>query len=158
MAKKDILEGFLSDLEMEHKKERPKLKDYSAAFEDQVIGGDEILKDIQKKDINSLIESQREIAELIEERKKLTKELMNDIDKIVSQINTMTISVSTMDPNASSERLNLLKKKAELEEMKVKEKLECWRDIALLKKELREWSKELREKQSEANMLDKILD
>ncbi|MDD5253799.1 MAG: hypothetical protein PHG05_01695 [Candidatus Nanoarchaeia archaeon] len=157
MVRRDILEGFLSDLEIdENKKEKNKIRDYSAHFEESE--GEDILKNIQKRDVVSLKEGQKEIFELVEERKRLTKEIANDIDKIVSQINTMSISVSSTDPTATAEKLNLLKKKAELEELKAKEKLECWRDIAMLKKELREWNRELREKESESSMLDKILE
>ena len=156
MANKDVLEGFISDLDMDQKKhERPSLKDYVPI---PTKNNDDIFNNMQQGSMESLKESQREIDELIEERLRLTKEITNDIDKIVSQINTMNLSVNISDPTAMMERLNLLKKKAELEEMKVNEKLNCWRDIADLKKELREWSKELREKESDKSMLDKILE
>ncbi|MDD5331314.1 MAG: hypothetical protein PHE43_00640 [Candidatus Nanoarchaeia archaeon] len=156
MAKKDILEGFISDLDMDQKKhDRPSLKDYVPI---PTKKNEDIFGDIQQGSMASLKETKREIDELIEERLRLTKEITNDVDKIISQINTMNLSVNISDPTAMMEKLNLLKKKAELEEMKVNEKLNCWRDIADLKKELREWSKELMEKESEKNMLDKILE
>jgi hypothetical protein len=41
--------------------------------------------------------------------------------------------------------------------MKVQEKLNCFRDIALLKKELREWISEFREKETRADLLNELI-
>ena len=45
----------------------------------------------------------------------------------------------------------------ELEEVRIQEEINNWRDIALLKKELRERVKEFKEKERRIEMIDKIL-
>lgn len=43
-------------------------------------------------------------------------------------------------------------------ELQLNEKIDCWKDVALLKKELRVYERELKEKQSRFNSLSKFLD
>ena len=52
---------------------------------------------------------------------------------------------------------DLRKKKVEISEMQINEKVSAWKDIALLRKELREKQRELDEREGRMKMLDKIL-
>ena len=61
------------------------------------------------------------------------------------------------DSEFARERSELRKKKIEISELQLNEKVNCWRDIALLKKEMRESERELNEKKSRSDMLGKIL-
>jgi nitrate/TMAO reductase-like tetraheme cytochrome c subunit len=56
------------------------------------------------------------------------------------------------------EKNSLRHKKMEISEHQMKEKLDCWKDIALLKKELRERQREYTEKKGRLNMLNELLD
>ena len=62
------------------------------------------------------------------------------------------------DSEFTRERAELRKKQIEISELQLNEKINCWRDVALLKKELRENTKELSEKESRAEMIGKILE
>ena len=54
---------------------------------------------------------------------------------------------------------NLLRtKKIEISEIQMKEKIDSWKDIALLKRELREQEQELSEKQERIESITKLLD
>jgi hypothetical protein len=55
------------------------------------------------------------------------------------------------------EKINLRKKLVEIDESKAEEKLNCWRDICQLKKELREQIKEFRDKIKKNDMLESII-
>jgi hypothetical protein len=58
----------------------------------------------------------------------------------------------------SKEELILFKEKSiELAESKRQEQLNCWRDVARLKEELRKYTREINEKQNRVTMLDQIL-
>ena len=58
----------------------------------------------------------------------------------------------------AKERADLRKKQIEISEIQLNEKVGCWRDIAELKKELRDREKELYEKESRAEEIKKILE
>ncbi len=56
------------------------------------------------------------------------------------------------------ERSELRKKQIDISEVQLNEKVGCWRDIALLKRELRDRTKELSEKESRSDAIRKILE
>jgi hypothetical protein len=120
------------------------------------IEAEALLDDIAQSRTTSLKEAIDEIAEQMKYREKLHKEMIDDIEKLKSQINNMILQVPV-----SSESVKVLvefqKKLIEAEEMKTKEKLDCFRDIAQLKKELREWIREFRDKEKRASFLGELL-
>ena len=61
------------------------------------------------------------------------------------------------DSEFTRERAELRKKQIDISELQLNEKVGCWRDIALLKRELREWGSELSEKTSRADTIRQIL-
>jgi len=121
---------------------------------------EDLLKKIQKEKLESLKEVIQDINLMIEKRKLLNKELFQDLDKIKTEIRNIIINLDTKEFE-TSERLKtiseLRKKIIEIEELKVNEKLNLWRDISNLKKELRTFIKELREKESKQEILDELI-
>ena len=73
----------------------------------------------------------------------------------------MQMSISNLLNQAdisADEKVKLKTKQIELDEKKIQEKLNCWKDIAALKQELREHLREFKEKESRMEMLDELMD
>ena len=68
------------------------------------------------------------------------------------------MSASSGSAEFQKAEVEFRKKIIEADEMKVQEKLNCFRDVALLKKELRELIQEFREKESRASVLGSLLE
>ena len=62
------------------------------------------------------------------------------------------------DSEFARERAELRKKSIEINEMQLQEKVNCWRDIVTLKKDLRESQKELFERESRLETINSILE
>ena len=107
--------------------------------------------------INSIKENIQEIMEQIDMRQKLHKEIINDLEKLKSSINNMIPQTPTPSAEFQKAIVEMKKKIVEAEEAKVQEKLNCFRDIAELKKELRELIREFRDKENSANLLGDLL-
>ena len=122
---------------------------------DYSIEKDDILKDLQSEKIVSLKEMIEDIQNLIVERENLHTEILEDAEKVKTSINNFISAAGTTE---IKEQLVLRQKEVEIDEVKIQEKLDKWRDIALLKKELRERVKEFQEIESRADMLDHILE
>lgn len=104
---------------------------------------------------DSLKDSVEDINKLISERENLTKDIFKDIDKIKTDINNFILQLG--DPSNKEEQLKLRQKQVEIELLKIQEKVNSFRDIATLKKELRERNMEITEKESRSDILDQIL-
>jgi len=112
--------------------------------------------------IDSLKKAIQEIKHLVDERKRLSIEFIKDAEEIKSEINNLIIgNESTLRALGQNEALiekNALRnKKVEISELQLNEKINCWKDIALLKKELRIYEKELSEKEGRIRELNDIL-
>ena len=112
--------------------------------------------------INSLKKAISEIKQLVEERKKLSLEFIKEAETVKSEISNLILeNESTLRALGQNEALiekNALRnKKVEISELQMNEKVKCWNDIALLKKELRTYEKELSEKQSRMSELNNLL-
>jgi len=116
---------------------------------------DNLMSSLQDEKIKSIRASIKEIEAMVEGRKALSRDLVNTIDSISTNINNMLLKLSISEDNP--EHLKVLQKLVDIEELKVAEKLNCWRDVAQLKKEMREHQKEMREQESNINILDSIL-
>ena len=111
--------------------------------------------------VDSLKEVVAEINDLIKERETLSTSFIKDAEKMKSSINNFLLENAPKGENDSEfarERAELRKKQMDISELQLNERVGCWRDIALLKRELREREKELSEKQSRAQMLDSLLE
>jgi len=111
--------------------------------------------------VESLKEVIEEIDNLIKERENLSESFIKEGDKMKSDIKNFLLENAPRhddDSEFARERAELRKKQIEIQELQLNEKVGCWRDIALLKRELREREKELSEKTSRAEMLSRILE
>lgn len=112
----------------------------------------DILKKMQKEKTGTLKEAIKDIEIFIETRNKLHDEMCIDIETIKSTINNLIAELGRENSK------DIMLKQIELEILKIQEKLNRWRDVALLKKELREHMKEFREHENKANIIDEILE
>ena len=146
---KEMLKGFITE-----KKPDYNLSDYISPLT-QSREVESVFTTMKSEQIGSIKEAIDDINDLIEKREQLQKDIFSDVDKAKAEINNMLGKFTA--ETTPAEQLNLRKKQMDFEDIKIQEKLNKWRDIALLKKELRETLREFREKESRASMLDTIL-
>jgi hypothetical protein len=111
-----------------------------------------------KDKIDSLKQEIAEIEEMIKERERLSKAVFNEADKVKIEINNFLREVHPTDIEGTRDKITLKQKQVELAEFQLKEKINCWQDIAKLREELRESKKELTGRESRMEMLGKILE
>ena len=121
-----------------------------------------MLESVGQERIDSLRTAIIEIKHLVEERKKLSIDFIKEGEQLKSEISNLILeNENTLRAFGQNEALNekstLRNKKVEISELQLNEKINCWKDIALLKKELRIYEKELSEKESRINELNDIL-
>ena len=115
---------------------------------------------VGKAKLDSLENNIKELESMIKERNTLSQNFIKEGEGMKSNIKTFLIENAPEgegDSEFARERSELRKKQIDISELQLNEKVNCWRDIALLKKEFRENIKELNEKKSRADMLGKIL-
>ena len=121
-----------------------------------------LFKDRQDERVGLIKESIADINNMIVEREELHNQLLDslgDIELFIDNKMPKLEAFSSNTPSVKSDIIKeLLKKKIELQELKIEENLNFWRDKALLKKELREHMKEFRDLESKTSMLDNILE
>lgn len=138
------------------------LDDLSTKIEYKSKDVEALFKERQGEQIGLLKESISDIQKMISGRKDLHEEMLNSLDELNIFIDNSMPKGASATSEAIQARQDLtkelLKKKIEIEELKVEEKLNFWRDIAALKKELREHMKEFRDTESKTSMMDSLLD
>ncbi len=112
--------------------------------------------------VNSLKRTISEIQKLIQERNILSQNFLREGDEIKLEISNFLLDIENSpavlgDKDPIIEKNSLRNKKVEISEHQLNEKINCWKDIALLKKELRENEKELAEKEARFIELNNIL-
>ncbi len=133
-------------------------KDYK---KENVWNTSEGFDSVGKAKVDSLKERVDEVKTMIEERKSLSRKFIKEGEKMKTNINNFLLENAPKgedDSEFTRERAELRKKQIDISELQLNEKVGCWRDIALLKKEARESMKELNEKESRAEMLGRILE
>jgi hypothetical protein len=133
--------------------EKPEITGFSGGSALEVVGHERV---------SSLKKAIQEIKHLVEERKKLSIEFIKEGEDLKSEINNLILgNESTLRALGQNEALieknNLRNKKVEISELQLNEKINCWKDIAMLKKELRVYEKELSEKEGRMRELNDIL-
>jgi hypothetical protein len=113
---------------------------------------------VGKDKLGALSKSVDEINLMINERLTLSQQIYREAEKAKMEITNFLLETKAVDSEGFKERNGLRQKQIDLSELQLKEKMSCWQDIALLKRELREKEKELTEKKDRADMLDKILE
>ncbi|NCN51772.1 hypothetical protein GW931_02060 [archaeon] len=116
--------------------------------------------EVGKSKIEALKKSISEIHEMIQGREKLSRKIHEEGENLKSEIKgylseNEKMQIVSSDP--TREKNDLRHKKIEISELQMNEKIGCWKDIALLKKELREYERELTEKEDRLKMFTKIL-
>ena len=152
MGKEQLLDGFILKEQME-KKTPYKPKKSEGGFGD-------LFKTISSVKIDSLKDIIQDINTLIITREHLKAEMFHDLENEKTHINNILQNVpidASTQPQVIAEHLKLRQKLVDLNESKIQEKLNCWRDIALLKRELRENLREAQEKESNLGILDKLM-
>jgi hypothetical protein len=141
-----------------------KIKSHLIGLEKPVISGfseENMLDVVGQERVDSLKKAIYEINHLVEERKKLSLEFIKEGEILKSEISNLILeNESTLRALGQNEALieknNLRNKKVEISELQLNEKINCWKDIAMLKKELRIYEKELSEKESRINELNAL--
>ena len=112
--------------------------------------------------INALKNSIDDINEMIEEREELSERFLQEGEIVKTEINNFLLenenTTEFEKADLMKEKNQLRAKKIEISEIQMKEKVDAWKDIALLKKELRAQEQELSEKQERINSITKLLD
>ena len=117
-------------------------------------------EDLGKEKIQALTQAISDVQELIEERQKLSKEVLEEGETLKTEVNNFLLendNPEITDHDAMIEKNNLRAKKIAVSELQLNEKIECWKDIALLKKELRIYERELKERKSRFDSISKLL-
>jgi len=111
--------------------------------------------------LDSLKDSIKEIDELVDGRDNLSKEIFQEGERIKMEITNFLAENAVSDPNDPvevQERSALRQKKVDIAELQLNEKVACWKDVAMLKREKRELERGVSEKEGRAEMLDKFLE
>lgn len=116
------------------------------------------LEGLGKEKIDSLKQEIAEIEAMIKEREKLSQVVFSEADKVKIEINNFLREVHPTDLEGTRDKITLKQKQVELAEFQLKEKINCWQDVAKLREELRESKKELSGRESRMEMLGKILE
>jgi glutamine synthetase type III len=121
---------------------------------------DLIFKGLQESKLGTIQGVIDDINELIGQREDMSKLLLKDFDKMKLEVGTVLMQSQDhmkLNPELIKERLELRKKIVDLEEARINEKVNSWRDVAMLKKELRESVKEFKESENSIDILDQII-
>lgn len=124
--------------------------------------GNNILEGLGKEKLQSLDKSIKDIKTLINERESLSKKFIQEGEEIKTEMNNFLLeneNVKGMEKTDLIKEKNLIRsKKIDISELQLKEKIDCWKDVAVLKKELRENEKQFNERQSRMDELNKLLE
>ncbi len=147
-------------------KEKLPNEDYVIPDITKDIDATSLFKNLSEDKVQSVKEMINDIETMVLSRKELNNEILSHLDKVNLSLDNTILELRNAMNNTnvtnSGEVIRALgelrKKKVELEELKTAEKLNFWRDVAMLKRELREHIKELREKESKSGLIDSLLE
>ena len=149
MQYSNLLKGFIQELDDCYVLMKKKQEDSNLEVE-------YIFKDLQDKKLGSIKDVIDDINSLITERIKLRDDIFQDLEKLALKINNFL--TEKQDDLKAEEIVELKRKVVDIEESKTQEKLNAWRDVSSLKKELREYIRELKEKKEGFNALENMID
>jgi hypothetical protein len=115
----------------------------------------ELLNDLQKNKVSLTKESVVDIQQQIELREQMHQEIVAEVEKIKNKLSNILLSSSDIE---EQEKARIRQKQVDLDQFKVKEKLDKWKDIAILKKELRDRLKEFKETEIKTQMMSDLLE
>jgi transposase len=99
-----------------------------------------------------------DVQEMISQREFLSQQIIQETEKIKMEIENFLMANKNFDADNFRERNGLREKQVEISELQLNEKINCWKDIALLKKELREYQRALSEKEERAEIFNGVLE
>ena len=113
-----------------------------------------------KAKLEALETSIDEIKELIDEREELSEEIFNDGEKTKREITNFILANEKADNSMEKEDalIGLRQKQVDMTELQLNERVACWKDVAVLKKELRDKEQELTERKERMKALNSILE
>jgi len=113
----------------------------------------DILQSLGSGKITSIKEAIQEINDLIVQRGELSKEVANLAEGLKTSVENFMLE-SELE---IAEKIALQRKIIEVDELKIKEKIDCWKDIAKLKQELRELVREASERERRIESLNQLM-
>ena len=122
---------------------------------------DDSINSLGKVKIDALRENIVEIEEQLNERTVISSEFEREGGMMKMNIKNFLLENSPKgedDSEFTRERAELRRKQIEIGEMQLNEKVNCWKDVVLLKKDLREKQKELFERENRMDTINNILD
>ena len=122
---------------------------------------DRVFETLQSEKVDSIKDSIADIQDGIRLRKQLSEEVIGKFDKIVVDTENFIIKLHEVDRHSElirGEQMRLKQKVLDVESRKIEEQVNCWRDVAQLKKELRQHLAECREREGRSAMLDSLLE
>ncbi len=120
-----------------------------------------VFETLQSEKVQSIKDSIEDIQEGIRLRKQLSQEVIAKFDKLIVDTENFIIKLHEVDRRSEiirGEQMRLKQKVLDVESRKIEEQVNCWRDIAQLKKELRQHLAECREREGRSAMLDSLLE
>jgi hypothetical protein len=115
----------------------------------------ELLNDLQQNKVSLTKESVSDIQEQILLREQLHLQILDEMDKIKLQLSNVLLSSSDIE---EQEKARIRQKQVDIEQFKIREKIDKWKDIAILKKELRDRLKEFKETESKTQLMSELLE
>lgn len=115
----------------------------------------ELLNDLQQNKVSLTKESVSDIQEQILLREQLHLQILDEMDKIKLQLSNILLSNSEIE---EQEKARIRQKQVDLDQFKIREKIDKWKDIAILKKELRDRLKEFKETESKTQLMTELLE
>jgi len=126
---------------------------------------EQLFRDLKSENVDSVKEVVADIEFFIKQRIEVNSDIISHCDKIKLEIDNLASQFPDINNRQNSQVSGeiikaiseLRKKKIEIEELKIAEKLNFFRDVASLKKELREYMRELKEKEGKSSLLDSLI-
>jgi len=120
----------------------------------------ESIENLGKIKVDDLKESITEIETQLSERRKISLEFEREGNKMKMNIKNFLLENAPRgedDSDFARERAELRRKQIDLSEMQLNEMVNCWKDVVLLQKDLRDKQKELFERESRMSAINDIL-
>lgn len=120
----------------------------------------ESIENLGKIKVDALKESITEIETQLSERRKISLEFEREGNKMKMNIKNFLLENAPRgedDSDFARERAELRRKQIDLSEMQLNEMVNCWKDVVLLQKDLRDKQKELFERESRMSAINDIL-
>ena len=118
----------------------------------------DLFQGILSQDLETLKEWVEEVCQEIESRKELKRELVSKLQDGVESVRSLLDEIERWEPgykpSVNGRRTNLEKERLALKREERLQELNAWRDISMLRRQLRELLKEYREALRRKDLVD----